>query len=113
VRRPAPRASADKDAIGLGCVLDRFLFDLVAHLGDILAGARRGVASTQQRRGGAQERDQGEGQQRRSFEHGVTYDLGFGGRHGKGASARSSPDRGRVFCDAGAGLGESHAGGRW
>ena len=72
------------------------MLDGLTRLGDVLAGSRRGVTGTQER-SGAQERDQGEGQYCRSLAHGVTSGWGFGVRHGKGASARSFPDRVAVW----------------
>ena len=58
----APRVPVDdKVRPSSRSMFDRFLFDLVAHLGEVFAGSGRRVAGTQQRRG-AQERDQGEGQ---------------------------------------------------
>jgi hypothetical protein len=51
----------DREVIRSRRVLDRLLFDLVAYFGDVLASARRGVASTEQRCG-AQEGDQSESQ---------------------------------------------------
>src|SRR5688572_15290940 len=71
-------------------MLDRFLFDDFAHLGDILAGSRRRVARTQERYG-AEECDQGEGWYHGSFGHGLTSGLSFGSVT-EGARVRSLPN---------------------
>src|ERR1044071_67194 len=91
-RGAARRILADSDGSWSRRVFDRFMLDGLTRLGDVLARSRCSVTGSQER-SGAQERDQGEGQYRRSLAHDVTSGWGFGVRHGKGASARSFPDR--------------------
>jgi hypothetical protein len=51
---------ADDEVNWSRCMLDRFLFNDIAHLGNVLAGSRRRIARTQERYS-TEERDQGEG----------------------------------------------------